>query len=168
MNRRRHHRPVVTRCHLKRQSARSSRSSPSCRRSHRCCAGGACDRSATPDAEGASRARSPTEAFPDCRPETLPEMARRSRVNDELPIPFDGRGRMEVDLLCADARVVVELDGPQHLDVDAYRRDRRKDTLLQENGYFVLRFLAEDVGKRLNEVLDTVLRALAHRRGRQT
>jgi len=89
-------------------------------------------------------------------------------VNDELPIPFDGRGRMEVDLLCADARVVVELDGPQHLDVDAYRRDRRKDTLLQENGYFVLRFLAEDVGKRLNEVLDTVLRALAHRRGRQT
>ncbi|NLE60318.1 MAG: DUF559 domain-containing protein, partial [Planctomycetes bacterium] len=61
-----------------------------------------------------------------------------------------------------------ELDGPQHLDIDAYRRDRRKDMLLQESGYFVLRFLAEDVGKRLNEVLDTVLRALAHRRGGQT
>lgn len=28
-----------------------------------------------------------------------------------------------------------------------YRRDRRKDQLLQENGYFVLRFLAEDVGR---------------------
>jgi len=125
-------------------------------------------RTVTPDAEGASRARSSTEAFLYHRLETLPETAGRFRLNVELPIPFDGRGRMEVDLLCADARVVVELDGPQHLDIDAYRRDRRKDTLLQENGYFVLRFLAEDVGKRLNDVLDTVLRALAHRRGGRT
>ena len=54
-----------------------------------------------------------------------------------------------MDLLCAEARVVIELDGAQHLsDAEAYRRDRRKDTLLQENGYFVLRFLAEDVGKQ--------------------
>jgi very-short-patch-repair endonuclease len=40
----------------------------------------------------------------------------------------------------------MELDGAQHLaDPVAYRRDRRKDPLLQENGYLVLRFLAEDV-----------------------
>ena len=72
---------------------------------------------------------------------------------------------MEVDSLCEDARLAVELDGPQHLaDPDAYRRDRRKDAALQENGYFVLRFLAEDVSLRLSEVLDTILRALAHRR----
>ena len=45
----------------------------------------------------------------------------------------------------------------------AYRRDRRKDQLLQENDYFVLRFLAEDVGKELELVLDTVLRALSRR-----
>jgi hypothetical protein len=51
-----------------------------------------------------------------------------------------------------------------HLDDgEAYRRDRRKDLLLQENGYLVLRFLAEDVGKRLDAVLDAILRALAHR-----
>ncbi|MBN1590848.1 MAG: hypothetical protein JW888_15150 [Pirellulales bacterium] len=31
------------------------------------------------------------------------------------------------------------------------------------NGYFVLRFLAEDVGKHLDTVLDAILRALAHR-----
>jgi very-short-patch-repair endonuclease len=68
---------------------------------------------------------------------------------------------MEVDLLCAQARLAVELDGPQHLsDPEAYRRDRRKDALLQEHGYFVLRFLAEDVGKRLDHVLDAILRAL--------
>ena len=33
-------------------------------------------------------------------------------------------------------------------------------TLLQENGYFVLRFLAEDVGRCLDTVLDTTLRVL--------
>jgi hypothetical protein len=49
-------------------------------------------------------------------------------------------------------------------DPVAYRRDRRKDQLLQENGYFVLRFLAEDVGKELDAVLDAILRVLARRR----
>ena len=74
---------------------------------------------------------------------------------------------MEVDLLCEASRVAIELDGSQHLDgAEAYRRDRRKDLLLQEAGYFVLRFLAEDVGKHLDAVLDTILRALSHRRGR--
>jgi very-short-patch-repair endonuclease len=36
--------------------------------------------------------------------------------------------------------------------------------LLQENGYFVLRFLAEDVGKELDATLDAILRVLARRR----
>jgi very-short-patch-repair endonuclease len=67
-----------------------------------------------------------------------------------------------VDLLCPDARVAIELDSPQHL-ADAYRRDRRKDQLLQENGYFVLRFLTEDVGKELDRVLDTILRVVVQR-----
>jgi superfamily II DNA or RNA helicase/very-short-patch-repair endonuclease len=120
-------------------------------------------RSVTPDAEGENRARSATEAFLYRRLESLPETAGRFRLNVELPIPFDGWGKMEVDLLCAEAHVAVELDGAQHLaDPDAYRRDRRKDLLLQENGYFVLRYLAEDVGTHLDDVLDAILRTLAH------
>lgn len=68
---------------------------------------------------------------------------------------------MEVDLVCAKAKLAIEIDGSQHLgSVEAYRRDRRKDILFQENGYTVLRFLAEDVGKRLDDVLDTILRML--------
>jgi superfamily II DNA or RNA helicase len=120
-------------------------------------------RDIAPTDEGVSRARSATEAFLYRRLETLPETAGRFVLNAELPIPFDGDGRMEVDLLCADARVAVELDGSQHLDdEEAYRRDRRKDQFLQENGYFVLRFLAADVGRRLDSVLDTILRTLEH------
>lgn len=38
-----------------------------------------------------------------------------------------------------------------------------QDLVLGKNGYFVLRFLAEDVGKRLDTVLDAILRTLSHR-----
>jgi len=122
-------------------------------------------REVPPDAEGAARARSATEEFLYRRVETLAETKGRFVLNESLPISFNQQGRLEVDLLCADARVAVELDGAQHLgDPIAYRRDRRKDQLLQENDYLVLRFLAEDVGKDLDFVLDTILRALSNRR----
>jgi hypothetical protein len=118
-------------------------------------------------AEGEDRARSASELFLFRRLETLPETSGRFQLNALLPILFDGSGNMEVDLLCADCRVIVELDGPQHLsDVDAYRRDRRKDVLLQQHGYLVLRFLTEDAGKRLDHILDTILAALVHRKQR--
>ena len=118
-----------------------------------------------PEAEGAKRARSASEAFLYRRLETLPETRGRFQLNADLPIPFDGFGRMEIDLLCADSRIVVEIDGGQHLaDPVAYRRDRRKDQLLQENGYLVLRYLAEDLAKELDSVLDGILRSLSSRR----
>jgi very-short-patch-repair endonuclease len=108
-----------------------------------------------------NRARSATESFLFRRLETLPQTVGRFQLNTELDSPFDGWGRMEVDLLCADVHLVIELDGAQHLaSLEAYRRDRRKDALLQENGYTVLRFLTEDVGKCLDEVLDSILRAV--------
>jgi very-short-patch-repair endonuclease len=68
---------------------------------------------------------------------------------------------MEVDFVNEALRIVIELDGAQHLsDAEAYRRDRRKDRLLQQSGYMVLRFLAEDVGKDLDGVLDSILQSL--------
>ena len=118
----------------------------------------------SPEAEGAARARSASEAFLFRRLESLPETTGQFRLNVNLPIPFDGSAGMEVDFLCAERRLVIELDGAQHLaDAEAYRRDRRKDALLQQHGYFVLRFLAEDAGKQLDQVLDAILAALVHR-----
>jgi superfamily II DNA or RNA helicase/very-short-patch-repair endonuclease len=115
------------------------------------------------EAEGIDRARSASERFLFQRLETLPQTKGLFRLNVELDIPFDGWGRMEVDLVCAAVKLAIEIDGSQHLNsVEAYRRDRRKDLLLQENGYKVLRFLAEDVGKCLDDVLDTILRILNH------
>jgi very-short-patch-repair endonuclease len=118
-----------------------------------------------PDAEGADRARSAAEAFLYRRLQTLAVTAGRFRLNAGLPIPFDGFSGMEVDLLCDKPRIAIEVDGPQHLgDPVAYRRDRRKDQLLQENGYIVLRFLADDIAKELDAVLDAILRVFANRR----
>ncbi len=115
--------------------------------------------SAEPDTP---RVRSASEAFLLRRLQSLPETRDRFRLNAQLPIPFCQEGHMEVDFLDPASRLVIELDGSQHLgDREAYRRDRRKDALLQEHGYVVLRFLAEDLGPRLDSVLDEILRALA-------
>jgi len=119
----------------------------------------------SPEAEGVARARSASEAFLYRRLQTLPSTANLFRLNAELPIPFDTKGRMEVDLLCEELHLVIELDGGQHLaDAAAYRRDRRKDAALQQHGYFVLRFLAEDLGQHLDDVLDAIQRAAAHQK----
>ena len=115
----------------------------------------------SPGDKGVSRARSASEAFLYNRLASMEQTSGRFQLNSELPIPFDGLGKMEVDLLDQEAKIAIEIDGSQHLDdPEAYRRDRRKDQLLQENGYFVLRFLAVDIGKRLDEVLNTIERTL--------
>ncbi len=116
-----------------------------------------------PQAEGT--ARSASEAFLYRRLQTLPATKDRFCLNSRLPIPFNGSGSMEVDFLCEELRIVIELDGEQHLsDADAYRRDRHKDVLLQQHGYFVQRFLAGDLARRLDQVLDGTLAVIENRK----
>ncbi len=111
-----------------------------------------------PDATGAARARSASEAFLFRRLESLRPTRGRFLLNQRLPIPFGQCGDMEVDLLDAGARLVIEIDGPQHLATEeAWRRDRAKDLLLQRHGYTIMRFLAADVAARLEGVLDAIL-----------
>jgi superfamily II DNA or RNA helicase len=118
---------------------------------------------ATDLAQGSEKDRSASEKFLFKRLQTLPATKDQFLLNLDLPIPFNDRSTMEVDFLCIDLRLVLELDGDQHLnDPAAYRRDRRKDALLQENGYFILRFLTTDLGKNLDQVLDRVQRTMAH------
>jgi very-short-patch-repair endonuclease len=60
---------------------------------------------------------------------------------------------------------VVELDGWHHFyDPEGYRRDRIQDVRLSRAGYFVLRFLAEDVDERLVSTVEQVALAVASRR----
>jgi len=63
------------------------------------------------------------------------------------------------DFFCAEARLVIELDGPQHGDDPA--RDARRDRWLESQGIRVLRFRNEDVLGDVQPFLQAVRQALA-------
>ena len=108
----------------------------------------------------ADRARSLAERLLYEALEQHPLTQGRFELNATMPFVFGSRPA-EIDLCSRRDRIAVEVDGYYHfLDDDAYRRDRRKDALLQRHGLYVLRFLAQDVGPRLAEIVDRVVDAL--------
>jgi very-short-patch-repair endonuclease len=118
------------------------------------------------DPAQADRARSAAERFLFERLEALPVTAGLFRLNQTLGFQFGADRAAEVDLAATSLDLVVEIDGYYHFqDAESYRRDRRKDLELQKHGYLVVRVLADDVVCRLEEVLETILAAVAFRRG---
>ena len=108
--------------------------------------------------EDDENARSAVERFLHRHLEALPTTKGLFELNGKLEIPFGANPYMEVDFLSRTAKLAVEIDGSRHFDdKNAYRRDRRKDELLQGEGYFVLRFLAEDVMADLGTVIDRIV-----------
>jgi adenine-specific DNA-methyltransferase len=63
-----------------------------------------------------------------------------------------------VDFYCAEARLVVEIDGSQHLDDVRY--DERRTCTIEAAGLRVLRFWNDDVLARTDDVLDAIVAAL--------
>ncbi|WP_022721569.1 endonuclease domain-containing protein [Rhodopseudomonas sp. B29] len=66
--------------------------------------------------------------------------------------------RYVVDFCCADAQLIVELDGGQHgqqAEADAARTE-----VLSAMGYLVLRFWNNDVLSNLDGVLETIARTI--------
>jgi len=117
------------------------------------------------DEASADRARSAAERFLLELLDSHPATTGLFELNGRLDFRFGNRPA-EIDLLARRLRLAVELDGSHwHMrDLDSYRRDRRKDWELQRHGYVVLRFLAEDVICRLEEILDTILEAVHYQR----
>lgn len=73
-----------------------------------------------------------------------------------------------VDLLFADAWVVVEIDGrAYHSDDLAFQRDRTRQNRLIRAGYRVLRFTWDDVVSRPDEVMGQVREALIRTHDRE-
>ncbi len=66
-------------------------------------------------------------------------------------------GAYVVDFVCLDRKLVVELDGSQHLDS---HHDHVRDAWLADQGFRVLRFWNDDVSTRHDEVLEQILRGL--------
>jgi very-short-patch-repair endonuclease len=62
------------------------------------------------------------------------------------------------DFACRQAKLVVELDGSQHVGSD---HDRQRDEFMRGQGYSVLRFSSADAVKARVSVCSTILAALA-------
>ena len=110
-------------------------------------------------------ARSAAERFLFDRLEDAPETTGLFELNGTIEARYGFARDLEIDLLARSLKLAVEIDGYHHFqDPDAYRRDRRKDLELQRQGFLVLRFLADDVVERLEEILATIRDAVTHRR----
>ena len=95
--------------------------------------------------------------------EATPATAGRFEINGYLSVRF-GANAAEVDLLARRDRIAIEIDGFYHFsDLEAYRRDRQKDLLLQSQGLFVIRVLAQDVMRDARPAVNAVCQALAVR-----
>ena len=64
-------------------------------------------------------------------------------------------GNYVVDFCAARQKLIIELDGGQHLEQEAY--DRERTELLQSKGYRVLRFWNNDVINDLDSVIKVIL-----------
>src|SRR5437868_1594892 len=62
-------------------------------------------------------------------------------------------GPFVADFVCAEMKLVIELDGPSHNEREKYDADR--SIYLSHLGYRVLRFLNEDVHRDIDAVLKT-------------
>jgi very-short-patch-repair endonuclease len=76
---------------------------------------------------------------------------RLDRIKFRRQVPI---GPYVVDFLCAEAGLIVEIDGSQHADSD---RDRVRDAALRARGFCVLRFWNDDVLRDLDAVCDTII-----------
>jgi very-short-patch-repair endonuclease len=81
--------------------------------------------------------------------------------NDQLGVSFRRQhaiGPYIVDFVCLKQKLIIELDGGQHLEQQQY--DDERTAFLQSKGYRVLRFWNNDVLNDLNGVMSAILEAL--------
>jgi very-short-patch-repair endonuclease len=116
-----------------------------------------------PSSRSLFNARSAAEAMLFEALEATAATAGRFELNGRLSVRF-GPTAAEVDLISRADRIAIEIDGFHHFaDPECYRRDRRKDVLLQTQGLLVIRLLAEDVMRDVRSSVNVVHQALAYR-----
>ena len=76
-----------------------------------------------------------------------------ARFRRQVPI-----GPYIADFACLKARLVIEIDGGQHVEAAAY--DARRDAFLKREGFTVLRFWNNDVLARVASVMEAIFVAL--------
>jgi very-short-patch-repair endonuclease len=73
-------------------------------------------------------------------------------------------GSYIADFACLSPKLVIELDGSQHADNEAY--DKRRDDYMREQGFEVVRFGSNEPFANLDGVLTVIFDAIAALRDR--
>jgi very-short-patch-repair endonuclease len=85
-----------------------------------------------------------------------------SRIrNDQLGVNFrrqHGIGNYIPDFVCIEKKLIIELDGSQHLEQEEYDTERTK--YLESQGYKVIRFWNNDVMNNIEGVILAIMYAL--------
>ena len=68
-----------------------------------------------------------------------------------------------VDFYCADARLVIELDGSQHYTEQGKAYDEERSTILRGYGLRILRFSNREVNQQFDTVCETIDREVQAR-----
>ncbi len=85
-----------------------------------------------------------------------------SRIrNDQLGVTFRRQhaiGNYIPDFVCIEKKLILELDGSQHLEQEEY--DEERTQFLKTEGYRVIRFWNNDVMKNMDGVILAIIHAM--------
>ena len=99
---------------------------------------------------------------------TLAEQKLWSRIRkDQLGVTFRRQhaiGKYIADFCSPKAKLIIELDGSQHLDQEAY--DEERTQYLESQGYTILRFWNNDVMKDIESVIRAIIQVMQSERHR--
>lgn len=65
-----------------------------------------------------------------------------------------------IDFYCPALKLAIEIDGDSHADPGAEEHDARRQAFIESHGIRVIRFTNEDIYKRLEDVLDEIVRVI--------
>ncbi len=66
-----------------------------------------------------------------------------------------------MDLYAPKAKLVIEIDGSQHLQGDHVQKNRRRDEFLASIGLKVLRFDSREILKESDAIIEVIYRTMA-------
>ena len=67
-------------------------------------------------------------------------------------------GNFIADFYCPSKKIIIEIDGGQHLDKKEY--DRERSDYLESLGFKVIRFWNEEINSEINEVIEKIKKEL--------
>ena len=81
-----------------------------------------------------------------------------------LPITVNRQkvvGNYIVDFYCAEAKLVIELDGSQHFENQGRNNDKIRDSYLEKLGLKILRYSNSDVNRNFSGVCEDILKNIS-------